>query len=325
MENMILCKERLIEGANIRTPLLIPSFSSKGIENSRHIFNMLKPYITDVTLFSAYDLYYDFFDKSQIYETEILFIDSGGYEAGLNTDLSENRMSFYFPEKWKEEFYLDEIQTLKKINNLILVNYDYPNTSIEQQIDKANAIFSRFPEYHSDFLIKSESENGMLNVKSLLSNLNLCSRFSILGFTEKELGNSVYERCKNLYLIRKEMNKLGLDKPIHIFGCLDPLNIIIYFLCGADIFDGLSWLRFGFKYNQPIYINSYAISEGKWKYSNEEIKVMTFFGNLNCLKELTEKMQQYANEKDLSVFNLDEQFEKEIIEILNLLYEEVGI
>lgn len=320
---MVLCKERVIDGANISTPLLVPSFSSKGIENSLDTFDMLKSYITDVTLFSAYDLYYDFFDKNQIYETETLFIDSGGYEASLNTDLSENKMSFYAPEEWKEDFYLDEIRKLRKINNIILVNYDYPDICIRKQIDKANAIFNQFPEFYSDFLIKPEKENRMLDMESVLSNLHLCSHFSILGFTEKELGNSVFERCKNIYLIRNELNQLGLDKPIHIFGCLDPLNIITYFLCGADIFDGLSWLRFGFKYNQPIYINSYAISEGKWKHSNEEIKIITYFENLSYLKSLAEKMKQYAKERDFSVFNLDEQFEKEIINILNSLYEKV--
>lgn len=319
---MTLCEERVVSIIETHTPILIPSFSSKGINQFDKIFNSLKDYLSEVTLLSAYDLYYKLIDIKHIYETDILFIDSGGYEASLEPDLSEIFGFEHKPRDWTEEFYIDQINCLENITNIVLVNYDYPSIPFSEQVTRAKSIFAKYPLCASDFLVKPDTISGVFNIEELLKSLTLVSEFSIIGFTEKELGLSVYERCKNIYKIRKRLDQLGLDKPIHIFGCLDPLNIIIYFLCGADLFDGLSWLRYGFQNNQPTYFNSFAISSGKWTYTNDQIKLMTYLENINILNNLKHKMKRFIKEKDLAIFELERQTEREIINIISSINKE---
>jgi len=314
-----LCKERLVNGIEATTPILIPSFSSKGIRHFAEIFYNLKDYLSEATLFSSYDLYYNLIDGKQIYETEILFIDSGGYEAGIEPDLSE---VYDFPHKpldWNEEFYFKQIACIEPMTDIVLINYDYMGLPVIEQINKANSIFSKFPLFSSDFLIKPESREGKINIESVINNVSKLSSFSILGFTEKELGYSVYERCQNICKIRNALDDIGLNQPIHIFGCLDPLNIIVYFLCGADIFDGLSWLRYGFKDNNPVYFNSLAISSGKWNLRTDELKLISYLENIKTLNNLKHKMKLFTQENDLSVFELDETTEREITKIIDLV------
>lgn len=322
MEKVTLCEERVISIIETSTPVLIPSFSSKGIKQFDKIFYSLKDYLSEVTLFSAYDLYYKLVDKELIYETDMLFIDSGGYEASIEPDLSEIFGFGHNPNDWKEELYLNQIDNLEEISNIVLINYDYPKIPFSEQVNRAKSIFTKYPSFASDFLIKPDTISGIFDMEKLLEDLPLCSNFSVIGFTEKELGLSVFERCRNIYKIRKRLNQIGLNKPIHIFGCLDPLNIITYFLCGADIFDGLSWLRYGFQSNRPIYINSYAISSGKWMYTNDEVRILTYLENIKILNALKHKMKLYIKEKDLSVFELDQQTETEIFNLMEIIKEE---
>lgn len=316
------CKVREINGIEAKTPILVPSFSSKGINRFDEIFYNLKDYLSEAALFSSYDLYYKLIDGNQIYGTELLFIDSGGYEATVEPDFSEVYHFIQKPLDWKEEFYFEQIESIEPLTDIILINYDYAGLPVKEQIDKANYIFSKFPMFESDFLIKPKYGEGKIDIESVINNVSRLNSFSVLGFTEKELGYSLYERCMNIYKLRTAFDDNDLNLPIHIFGCLDPLNIIIYFLCGADIFDGLSWLRYGFKGNNPVYFNSFAISSGKWCLRNDELKLLTYLENIKSLNNLKQKMQLFVKERDLSVFEMDERTEREIVKIMDLVREE---
>src|SRR6266481_5334219 len=79
----------------METPLLVPSFSSKGLGSTNEresevqdIFNVVSEYLTDSMLISAYDLAYGNLDAIQSAITEITFVDSGGYEISDIHDLS---------------------------------------------------------------------------------------------------------------------------------------------------------------------------------------------------------------------------------------------
>lgn len=65
----------------------------------------------------------------------------------------------------------------------------------------------------------------------------------MIGITERELGDSLLERAKNLRFIRNELNKTRKDIPIHLLGTGNPTSLLIYFLCGADFFDALEWCK----------------------------------------------------------------------------------
>ena len=63
-----------------RTPLLVPSFSSKGFPDVRKIIEYSSEIIEGPMLVSAYDLHYKAIEPPFDFAS-FLFLDSGGYEA----------------------------------------------------------------------------------------------------------------------------------------------------------------------------------------------------------------------------------------------------
>src|SRR5262249_4407789 len=104
----MLAKKRKVllkNGAAIQTPLLLPSFSSKALQNERvdKIVEYIASTITDEVLISAYDLYYDKLKASRLRSfASSVFLDSGGYEATKDRDLSDIRQDAYEPRKWSQ-------------------------------------------------------------------------------------------------------------------------------------------------------------------------------------------------------------------------------
>ena len=84
-------------GIVLKTPLLVPSFSSKGF--SRHddgrseigdIFEATGEFVTEAFLLSAYDIYHEHLPKPEAlpWKPEVIFLDSGGYEISTDRDYS---------------------------------------------------------------------------------------------------------------------------------------------------------------------------------------------------------------------------------------------
>lgn len=63
----------------------------------------------------------------------------------------------------------------------------------------------------------------------------------IIAIPERELGSSILERAQTIKRIREEINKTKMSIPLHLLGTGNPISILIYTLCGADIYDGLEW------------------------------------------------------------------------------------
>ena len=98
----------------------------------------------------------------------------------------------------------------------------------------------------------------MLKIKSITDNISELALFDIIGVTEKELGTSILSRMTNIAKIRKSLLSIGKDTPIHVFGSLDTITTPLYFVSGADIFDGLTWLRYAFNNGYTIYKHNYS-------------------------------------------------------------------
>ena len=79
------------------TPLLLPSFSSKGFPQVRQIMNLMAEFITSPILISAYDVHYRLI-PDKITFSQLLFLDSGGYEARIEHDLSETYGKLHKPK-----------------------------------------------------------------------------------------------------------------------------------------------------------------------------------------------------------------------------------
>jgi len=97
-----------------------------------------------------------------------------------------------------------------------------------------------------EILLKPETTNQrFLQVPAIVENIRALADFDIIGLTEKEVGSSIFDRMQNIATIRLALDKAGMEIPIHVFGSLDTITTPMYFLAGADIFDGLTWLGDG--------------------------------------------------------------------------------
>src|SRR6266436_10044806 len=88
----------------IETPLLLTSFSSKGFPQVADIMKFMAEFITRPILVSAYDIHYGHLRK-KITFSNLIFLDSGGYEARVEHDLSEAYGWPYQPKRWNRKFY----------------------------------------------------------------------------------------------------------------------------------------------------------------------------------------------------------------------------
>ncbi|TMQ17302.1 MAG: hypothetical protein E6J91_10495, partial [Deltaproteobacteria bacterium] len=104
-------------GERIETPLLVPSFSSRGFPpreppdtHVAKLFDTILPALTGSALISAYDIHYQqIVDPSAAPVTvtfpEMVILDSGGYEIGTLDDLSTPFHVPGNPQPWSLEFY----------------------------------------------------------------------------------------------------------------------------------------------------------------------------------------------------------------------------
>lgn len=228
------------------TPEFIPAFSSR---EDRSISNRIKIMLNNIpqpaSLISAYD--YKTLGMTDISIAEIiksyskgkmLFLDSGAFE-----------LQFDINDKWDEERYVEAITEIKPS---FFVSYDrIPRFG--QKFDILKDI-----EKSVDFLRRAKMSYGRILLIHLIPGKNImeeidgiCRKlieynndFDIVGFPEKEMGSNIIQRCIFIRRIRDFMDKSCIEKPVHIFGCSDPTSILLFVLSGADMFDGLGWIKY---------------------------------------------------------------------------------
>ncbi len=127
----------------------------------------------------------------------------------------------------------------------IAVSFDSPAKflSLSRQVDRAAKLQKRYPHLLWELLVKPETtEDPFVPFEKLIKQVEHLRRFAVVGITEKELDDSLFGAMTKIARLRTHMNAAGVNVPIHIFGSLDPLSTVLYFLAGAEIFDGLTWL-----------------------------------------------------------------------------------
>jgi hypothetical protein len=303
----------------METPLLVPSFSSIVDRKIGQIHTNLRDLIPAASLVSAYDLSYKYLNKNAIWVSDVVFVDSGNYELDKLADSIRRefgKTDFVSKKIWSAQMYSSLIDKIKPLSRVVLVNFD-ERELFQTQISDAKSLFSNYPDYAKCFLYRPPSKSAnYIDMPTLVENVTSLESFDILGVTEKELGGSLLKRCENLLLIRQELFSNQLDIPIHVFGCLDPLGILIFFLCGADIFDGTSWLKFSFHNNLALYTNNCAILSQSWSDTDLSIRESTYILNLSRLTHLMNEMKRFTQKYDFSVFGLDDNVLKEIKNII---------
>ena len=291
------CKRRTIPVAEARTPLLVPSFSSRGFPDVAGIHLNTRDEVFEASLVSAYDIGHGLLEGQDIYCSDVLFVDSGGYEAKLTYDPGEVYNDDRRGRPWSLEDYRAVLEGLSPLSQLVAVSFDHAGPlPLSMQIEEARDLFRTYPGYASDFLCKPEEGSLFVDVDKLTANIEtVIGSFSILGVTEKELGESLLERCRSLLQIRAALLATGSEMPIHVFGCMEPLSIISYFLCGADVFDGLTWLCLAFSGSLPVYGHVDTILQGEWGFRDEDLLVARWIRNLRVLRELNRAMSMYCS------------------------------
>ena len=313
-------------GVTLETPMLVPSFSSKGFwigksgeSEVNDICSVASEYLTETMLISAFDIACEHLPIFESAITELTFVDSGGYEISDFHDLSAVYRHPLKIQEWSVEKLTEVYSSWPEHIPAVFVSYDHPKLrkSLHEQIDSAKELLSNYPRQLHTLLIKPETEDQhYVQVRNVVASCEDLRGFQILGFTEKELGNSILKRMANIAEIRIAMDDKNINIPIHIYGSLDPITSILYFLSGAEIFDGLTWLRYGYAYGLACYLNNYGAKAIGIQRDDDFIKAKTIQENLSFLIELTSQMQKFLLEYDFNKFIHDPDFFKGCYDLL---------
>lgn len=294
------------EPQKVKTPLLIPSFSSKASVDITTIFEALRTSITETLLVSAYDIFYGKIELPVIAPAEVLFLDSGGYEVSKDYDIMDPQYADpgYPPPNqrgWDLEKHQQILEGIDPIIPTIATAFDHPDQrrSIPHQIDAALETFKHYSQLGREILIKPEApDEEFVGISRLVAEVSRFREFDVIGITESELGKSVLDRMANIARIRSAMALEGVTKPLHIFGSLDPVCTPLYFLAGADIFDGLSWLRFSYWKDLAVYHRNRAPLEYGTGEREQRGLVRAYSANLYYLEELKQRFDRYLLDGD---------------------------
>ena len=301
-----------------KTPMLVPSFSSKGFGNVAELAKSFSEALADTTvLISAFDMAHHKM-KLQPVAGQLVLIDSGGYEKGGVFDLSDpyNRHFETSVRKWSLKDYTKTISSKWDVEKqpTVLVSYDNSRSNSRYnfagQIERAKITALAFPKAAIDFLIKPTPDlegkvKGYFDKDKLAAALShnkaSLNDFDILGVTEKEIGRSIAERVQTIKAIRGEISS---NTPIHIFGSLDPITSPIYFCAGADIFDGLTWLRYGYINGLACYQQNALVKQNIILETTPKAFYRMRVQNLRELRKTERQMKQFlsAHNDAYSVF-----------------------
>jgi hypothetical protein len=143
-----------------------------------------------------------------------------------------------------------------------------------------------------------------LDITNVIGQIHSLADFDVIGVTEKEVGSSLLDRMKNIGMLRSALQKVGLETPIHIFGSLDPITSPMYFLAGADIFDGLTWLRFAFQNGRTLYKQNYGATIGL-SIKAHVLDGICWDNNYRYLQELQLEMRRFLQTEDFNSFKFN--------------------
>lgn len=286
-----------------RTPLLVPSFSSKGFPDVQSILEYSAEIIDGPALVSAYDLYHRKISGPFEFPS-LLFLDSGGYEASKDTELSDLGQWEYEAETWTPEMHDEVLRDWTTNSPTVFISYDHPRArlSVRDQIERALRIpIARVGM--REILLKPETEDQRyIQIDSILQNIHGLAEFAVVGVTEKEVGASIAERMLNIAKLRRALTKAGLATPIHVFGSLDTITTPMYFLAGADIFDGLTWLRFAYHEGQTIYKHNFSALKLGLKTRSSMIDVRCWNNNYYYIRDMELEMKRFLVTRDFASF-----------------------
>ncbi len=286
-----------------RTPLLVPSYSSKGFSELNDVLAFTSEFITDCLLVSAYDVHY--YQVATPDWPGLIFLDSGGYEAEKDHDLGHVYRLEHIPREWNRDLHQQVISDWPTTLPTVFISYDHPDERrpVDVQIAKAESLRVERPQAINEVLLRREGDDALIPVNNIASHAAALRSFDLIGVTEKELGSSLGDRLLNTAKLRRTLDAAGVSAPIHVFGNLDSFSTPLFFLAGAEIFDGLGWLRFAFRDGRTSWIPSGVVNETTLLHSSDaDLHHRAWVENLYYLSDLRAKMSTYLTTRDLTIF-----------------------
>ena len=302
-----------MSGVALQTPLLIPSFSSKGFAHSREtrkseiaqILETSGEFLTETCLISAYDIHYNHIPgpADLPFRPELLVLDSGGYEISTDRDYSSVIDPLPAPGEWSVAIWQSVVASFPDDLPLVIVSYDHQDhrAPFDEQVARAREHFAPYRQHLHSFLLKPETKSQTTLdavLKKAGANAKALGLFDVVGITEKELGRSMLDRMARTALLRRAMDEAGVTAPLHIFGALDPLSVCLYFLSGAEMFDGLTWIRYGYEDGRCLYTHNLGPLKYGLDATDNTIKSRALFGNYYFLQDLQRRLREFEMTKN---------------------------
>jgi hypothetical protein len=187
----------------------------------------------------------------------------------------------------------------------VFVNFDHGSVRkpLKAQIAGAWKFLKKYPDQLHDIILKPETKTqAYIQLSSVLGAAHELGKFHLIGVTEKELGNSILARMEMIARIRSALDEANVSAPIHVFGSLDPISSCLYFLAGAEIFDGLTWLRYSYLNGMTVYVQNFGAVELDVNERDKTVRDAGLIHNLVQLRKLQNEMNAFLLEHDFSVF-----------------------
>ncbi len=294
-------------GASLETPLLVPSFSSRAVGEASSsasqigkILATTAEWLTESFLVSAYDIHYEYIPRplDMIFTPDLIILDSGGYEIASYEDLSTITHRPPASHEWTLGHLGKELDVWPDEVSAMFVSYDNPRERkpFQRQVELARQLFKGRDSQLHTFLMKPEKESHQTiqsSINAATSDLRALRSFDAIGVTEKELGGSILERMTQIARFRRAMDEEGVTVPIHVFGALDPISTCLYFISGAEIFDGLTWIRYGFDAGRCIYPHNWGALKYGPHIGSDRLKSKMLVDNFYYLQMLQENLKDF--------------------------------
>ena len=307
----------LRSGLTLTTPLLVPSLSSKGFQFRQDglsevatYLEVARNYLTESLLISAYDLHHGYLpDVRRLLSSDhwatvyavpsLLIIDSGGYELGPMWEGGEVYRGQRTVMPFTRQEYEQLVDRLPRDRDLLVVTYDHVPAGEEQigygeQLAQAAAFFEDRSHLMSTVLLKPPGRKQFIVHHDVAPYGAEMAVFDVIGVTASELGDTLLGRLVAVASLRTILDEAGVAAPIHVFGVLDPLLITLYFMAGAELFDGLTWLRYGYYAGVSIHRESASLLTGGFDLPGLLREAHTQLRYLVALAELKRSLRRWV-------------------------------
>ncbi len=289
------------------TPLLVPALSSRGFLEADKVLRCVSEFITDSMLVSAYDWHSGNLGQApDLGFVGLLLLDSGGYEMLRRADFSDvkshrcevgRKLKNHKDQEWNREMLADVIERWPmdpEYPATLAISYDEPEKPLQEQVRSAQELFEGQKGLLKELLIKPETETQKyVPHEVVVKKVELLAPFDAIGFTEQELGNSLLQRMERIAKIRIAMDQANINLPIHVLGGLDPVSTPLYYIAGAEIFDGVSWLRYGYRHGLTVYKRNYGALYLGLHCLDDHVETRCWVNNLSVLTNLALEMKSF--------------------------------